>query len=207
MPRFEHLWRHVIINTHSSWLHGDARGFRTRKHRIHSTGDYKNPPPAGEHAGLYIYQDGKSRMEVHIGYGERAIIGRAFVAYLREKGYTVLAVAITKMHGHALVEVPRELARVKQIIGQAKRFSSRAVEKQMPGSVWSAGGQYKPVTDRDHCENTHDYIIFERARRPGRGLFAMLLWMECTSAVARKFSASQIRGGVPLGTLAELAPA
>jgi hypothetical protein len=48
------MWRHVIISTRRSWLHGDAREFRSRRHRIHSLGDYRNIPPAGEHAGLTI---------------------------------------------------------------------------------------------------------------------------------------------------------
>jgi hypothetical protein len=45
------LWRHVIINTFCTWLHSDERGFRSRKHRIHSSGDYRRRPPKGEHAG------------------------------------------------------------------------------------------------------------------------------------------------------------
>ena len=96
MPRFQHLWRHVIINTRNSWLHGDERSFRSRKHRIHSSGDYKKRPPPGEHLELNLYHGGKSSPEVHIEYAERAVIGRAFVAYLREKGYKVLSVAVTK---------------------------------------------------------------------------------------------------------------
>ena len=45
-------WRHVVIGTLRSWNFGDERGFRSRGHRIHSSGDYKNPPPRGEHAKL-----------------------------------------------------------------------------------------------------------------------------------------------------------
>src|SRR5262249_17500638 len=51
MPAEGKLWRHVIISTLNSWLPGDPRGFRAVNHKIHSSGDYKNPPP-GEHAGL-----------------------------------------------------------------------------------------------------------------------------------------------------------
>ena len=56
MPRPGMMWRHVIISTRRSWLHGDGRGFRSRGHRIHSSGDYKDPPPEGEHSGLLEYQ-------------------------------------------------------------------------------------------------------------------------------------------------------
>jgi hypothetical protein len=38
-------WFHAIITTYGAWLDGDARGFRTRHHREHVEGDYKNPPP------------------------------------------------------------------------------------------------------------------------------------------------------------------
>ncbi|HEX3314753.1 MAG TPA: hypothetical protein VHR72_07680 [Gemmataceae bacterium] len=31
------------LSTYGSWLPGNPRGFRSRKHRIHSSGDYKNP--------------------------------------------------------------------------------------------------------------------------------------------------------------------
>ena len=46
-------WQHVILGTRCSWMHGDRRGFRDRGHRIHSSGDYKNPPPAGEYDRLH----------------------------------------------------------------------------------------------------------------------------------------------------------
>src|SRR5947207_10093448 len=48
----ETAWIHVVVGTYRSWDFGDERGFRSRKHRIHSSGDYKNPPPKREHEGL-----------------------------------------------------------------------------------------------------------------------------------------------------------
>ncbi len=53
MPTPGKCWWHNILSTHGSWLPGNPRGFRSRNHRIHSSGDYKNPPPLGEHAGLH----------------------------------------------------------------------------------------------------------------------------------------------------------
>jgi hypothetical protein len=52
MPLIRRCWRHIIVNTKNTWFHGDDRAVRDRDHRIHSSGDYKNPPPEGEHAGL-----------------------------------------------------------------------------------------------------------------------------------------------------------
>ena len=40
-------WFHFMTSTYGSWLYGDPRGFRTRHHREHVDGDYKNPPPLG----------------------------------------------------------------------------------------------------------------------------------------------------------------
>src|SRR3954468_9029001 len=37
-------WYHCMGNTYGTWLPGDPRGFRTRLHREHVEGDYRNPP-------------------------------------------------------------------------------------------------------------------------------------------------------------------
>jgi hypothetical protein len=60
IPNIPLRWRHIVCNTKCSWLPGDDRGFRSREHRIHSSGDYKNPPPKNEHEGLRRYQEEKS---------------------------------------------------------------------------------------------------------------------------------------------------
>src|SRR4051812_48633870 len=140
MPVPGKMWRHVIISTRGSWLHGDARGFRDRKHRIHSSGDYKNPPPVEEHAGLHRYMKEKSSGEVHIPRSCRPLIGRAIIAESNELGHRVLAVAVNKTHAHAVTELPSGVREVRAIVGEAKRVSSRAVKDKLPGSVWGAGG-------------------------------------------------------------------
>ena len=43
------VWYHVVLSTYGSWLYGDKRGFRTRHHREHVDGDYKNPPSLGKY--------------------------------------------------------------------------------------------------------------------------------------------------------------
>ena len=48
------LWYHVQFSTFGTWLRGDERGFRDHDHRLHSSGDYRNPPPPGEHEGLRL---------------------------------------------------------------------------------------------------------------------------------------------------------
>src|SRR5258706_1855971 len=119
MPAAGKKWRHVIINTRSSWLHGDPRGFRDRDHRTHSSGDYRRPPPRGEHGGLYNHRQRHAGPEVHLPHALRPMIGRAMLAYLAACEHRVLAVAVTKVHAHVLVELPNNILRIRDIVGQA----------------------------------------------------------------------------------------
>ena len=162
MPRPGLRWRHNVINTKGTWLHGDSRGFRSRGHRIHSSGDYNNPPPRGEHTNLHAYMKGKSKGEVTIPYALRAMVGRAIVEALKEMGYRVLAVSVGKVHSHQLVELPNDLPHIRRIVGELKRKSSRAVKKALPGAVWAEGGQPEPVYDPDHQKNAFDYILYKQ---------------------------------------------
>jgi REP element-mobilizing transposase RayT len=151
-------WRHVIVNTKCSWLHGDERGFRSRHHRIHSSGDYKNPPPREEHEGLRKYHQKRSGKPVTIDYDVRAVVVRAFVEKLRQLGYRVVVVSVSGRHVHALVELPDDRAQVRYIIGMCKQRASHALRQVLPGSIWAEGGEYKLVKDDEHHENTFNYI-------------------------------------------------
>jgi hypothetical protein len=162
MPDPGMLWRHVIVNTLGTWLHGDERGFRSRKHRIHSAGDYRDPPPPGEHAGLHEYHQARSCGEVTLEHALRPTVGGALLARLLERHYRVLALAVGKVHAHALVELPEGLSAVKSIIGDAKRRSSRAVRDQLPGSIWAAGGTFKIVESDAHLLAANDYILYDQ---------------------------------------------
>src|SRR5437867_9298712 len=55
MPAPQRAWWHSQFSTYCAWLPGDKRGFRSGGHRIHSSGHYKKPPLAEEHAGLREY--------------------------------------------------------------------------------------------------------------------------------------------------------
>src|SRR5204862_5246205 len=48
-------WYHVTNHVYGSWLRGDPRGWRSRHHREHVDGDYKNPPPKGKYDALLEY--------------------------------------------------------------------------------------------------------------------------------------------------------
>jgi REP element-mobilizing transposase RayT len=152
----------VVINRLNSWHHGDQRGFRSRGHRIHSSGDYKNRPPAGEHEGLKQYQSEISGEPIDISAALRACVGQTIVAALLGMNNRILAASVGDRHSHIVVEMPIDLPAVKRIFGQAKRKSSRSVKDRLPGSVWGAVGTYKWVKDREHLENAVDYVLYEQ---------------------------------------------
>ena len=159
MPRPGMMWRHVIISTRRSWLHGDPRGFRSRGHRIHSSGDYRDPPPAGEHEGLLKYQNTRLRGPViKIPKHLRREVGFALLRVVLRAGFRVLVIAVTRKHAHVLGELPKSRRVVKQIVGKWKTARTSAVRKELPGSVWGEGGKYKPVKNRAHLRSAFKYI-------------------------------------------------
>jgi REP element-mobilizing transposase RayT len=158
MAQVATIWRHVIVNTLYSWLHGDPRGFRDHDHRIHSSGDYKNPPPPGEHAGLHRWARERSGTPAFLAPALRPTIASAFAAELNDNGWTVLAVSVSDTHLHALAKLPEDRALTRRVVGEAKKVASRLVRREMPGRIWSAGGTYKPVRTRSHLFETFEYI-------------------------------------------------
>ena len=158
MPQPGKCWRHIIIGTHGSWLPGSPKGWRSRAHRVHSSGDYKSPPPEEEHAGLYAYNIARCPDAVTIPEAIRSIIGRAFCKELGANRCHTLVIAIAGQHCHVLSELPNNLSETKSIIGHAKRESSRAVKAEMPGKVWAAGGKFIRINDRGYQRRVFDYI-------------------------------------------------
>src|SRR3954452_9817242 len=152
-------WRHVMVNTHCTWLPGSAKGFRNRRHRIHSSGDYKHPPPAGEHKGLREYNQLRAAKPLEIPPKLREKIGRSFVKRLRDEGYTVLAVSVSAEHVHALVLLPDHRATVRRIVGRCKQYGTRAARPTLRGQLWADGGEFKLFLERSHELNVYEYIL------------------------------------------------
>ena len=144
MPQPGLRWHLVTINTFGTWLHGSPRGFRSRRHRIHSAGDYRSPPPPGEHAGLFRYRKERSRPPVTLTHALKPIVAIALRRWLIDAGYRVLAVSVCFDHAHLLVELPEGRRQIRAVIGSAKKFASRAIRHELPGTVWSAGCDSRP---------------------------------------------------------------
>ncbi|HLL91199.1 MAG TPA: hypothetical protein VK324_18015 [Tepidisphaeraceae bacterium] len=151
--------RHISITTKRAWLHGSPNGFRSRRHRIQSSGDYKNPPPPGEHAGLLRYHRERSGDVGEIPRHLRAPVGRALVEELGRQGYAPLAAAIGARHGHVLVELPDDLRAIYRILGEAKSASAHAARPEITGGLWAARGGPKPVDNERHYVNAYWYVL------------------------------------------------
>jgi REP element-mobilizing transposase RayT len=151
-------WHHVIIGSRCSWLHGDSRGFRSREHRIHSSGDYKNRPPKIEHAGLRRYHQRRSGKPVNFRTDVCILILREFVCKMRTLRFEIIACSIGKRHLHALTELPLNYQEMKRAIGKCKQKSSHAVRKILPGIIWAEGNEFNRIKDRGHLHNAYDYI-------------------------------------------------
>ncbi len=159
MPKPAMRWRHVTLGTHNSWLPGEPRGFRSFDHKLHSSGDYKNPPPKGEHAGLHSYSKRISGAAVVLPVECRPFVGQEILQKLQDDGYQVLALAVAGMHTHIQVELPDDLPTIRRIIGNCKRAASHAIRELLPGRVWVRDGGYKPIDDAEHQRNVFHYIL------------------------------------------------
>lgn len=150
------LWAHVIAGTLGSWLPGDPRGFRSRRHRVHSSGDYRNPPPAGEHAGLHRHALSCSADAVRIPADLRARVGRAMLGKLHDSGVPVGALAVGSNHVHALIAVGDSDA--VGPFGRAKQHASKAVSTDLPGKLWARSSHVVRVKNTGQLASTVQYI-------------------------------------------------
>lgn len=158
MARDERVWFHAIVSTYGAWLFGDARGFRTRHHREHVEGDYKQRPPKGRYAS----QEKRSRESlkqepVVIPPPLRRFVGEALHEKLTGLGAWVLIEAVSGQHVHMLVKLPPRF--VRTWIGKAKMHTSFVLKKhQWHGKVWGVRCRAERVRDRAHQQNAFGYI-------------------------------------------------
>jgi REP element-mobilizing transposase RayT len=158
-------WYHVNGNTYGTWLPGDPRGWRTKGHKRHVEGDYRNPPPPGTDAGLLAYsQELLKQPPVHLPGDMRKLAGQALVDMLMELEAQVLAVSVGGQHFHLLARFP--IRSVKQVVGQAKRHAAFTCrDRGFQGRIWASSTKVTPVSDRSHQVNVFHYIT----RHEGEG--------------------------------------
>ncbi len=159
MPLPGRLWYQIILNTRCTWLHGDPRGFRSTNKRITSNGDYRHPPPQGEHADLHRYHQKRSTAPVRIPRQLFPHIGHKLIEKIHAQGHRLLVVSVDAVHVHLLVELPRERKRIKHLVGLWKQAASHAVRHEMPGRLWAEDCDPEPMNDQAHQRNTFYYIL------------------------------------------------
>jgi hypothetical protein len=165
MPHPGKAWWRVDIGTYRSWLPGSARGFRSHDHRIHSTGDYRNPPPQHEHAGLRRYHQSHSSSAILIPRELRLIIATSIAEVLRSAGHEVIVVSSADQHAHIVAELPVDKRRFNQLIGTAKCRSSLTVRKWLPGRVWGHDDRHDMLRTRSYQLNAFRYVRDKQGRQ------------------------------------------
>jgi hypothetical protein len=153
------MWYHVVASTYGAWLYGDPRGFRTRHHREHVEGDYKNPPPPGRYADLERQsRESLKCPPVILPRHLREVVGRAIIERLTGLGALVVCISVSGQHIHLLAKM--RIRGARWMMGKAKRhvwFVLR--DKGWVGKVWGKGCKPTPVRDRAHQLNVYRYIM------------------------------------------------
>ena len=159
-----HHWYHITGSTYGTWLPGDPRGYRTRHHREHVEGDYKNPPPKG--AGTSRHDHAKAllkRPPVVLAPPSRRLACDSMAEALQCHDVQPAAIAVSATHYHILAQFPEDNPR--KLTGIAKKRSARALSEQghIPeGGAWAARSRAHPINDEQHLHTAHNYILRHR---------------------------------------------
>jgi hypothetical protein len=158
-PPSHFIWFHLVLSTYGSWLPGDPRGFRTRHHREHVEGDYKNPPPAGKYEARHSRSQRLFKLPPVVFKSKwREIIGRALVGRLQLLGGFVLCIAVAGKHAHILAKLPSGDAR--EPCGLAKKHAwFEARDRGWTGEMWALRPKIIRIRTRGHQLNAYHYIL------------------------------------------------
>jgi REP element-mobilizing transposase RayT len=153
-------WYHCITTTYGAWLRGDPRGFRTRHHREHVDGDYKNPPPHGLYAKEFARSvQSLKQPSVTLGKPLRRIAGEAFREKLTERGAFIVCIAVSGQHVHVLAKIPRGV-KPRFLMGLGKKNSNfKLKERGWEGKLWAKRGRDLRIKDRKHQLSVYRYIL------------------------------------------------
>ncbi len=148
---------HAICTYYGQWLPGDQRGWRSRDHRVHSSGDYMNPPPCDEHERLRHHARlVMSDAPVRLAPREYPMIGRFFLTKLLKTGSSVRCLSAGSTHVHLLFD--SVAIDVVEELGRAKQFASLKYTGRR-GRFWGRGAKIIVVDDVDHARRVWRYIL------------------------------------------------
>jgi REP element-mobilizing transposase RayT len=160
-------WYHITIHVYGSWLRGDPRGWRSRHHREHVDGDYRNPPPSCKYDNLYELSKALMKRDpVPIAEELRQLIANALAEKLRQDGIEVVIISVDAKHVHILARVRDHNPR--HWVGRAKKHASHSVRQHglrtEAGGLWAKRCHPEPIADRRHEVRTAGYI-FDHSKR------------------------------------------
>jgi hypothetical protein len=175
-------WFHIIVCTYGSWLHGDKRGWRTRHHREHVEGDYRNPPDETDYARpLHRTLDLMSRAPVRLDAELHPVVCRMLADALIRQQVELIELSVSASHVHGLMRftplgAPDEAWRSpRMIVGVAKGRVAHDLAKQKlvaSGGVWGKRCKVAPIADREHQVTVVNYI--RRHEREGAAIWTKL---------------------------------
>ena len=177
-------WYHVVGNTYGTWLRGDPRGWRARHHREHCQGDYKTPPPFGQHAEKYeLSKRLMKRQRIILTRTQQLIACHEIVDTLRFHSVEVIDACVTPKHYHILARfrplagheyLPRfhipgarndapisKIRTPRHLVGIAKKQSAKRLTREnlvRSGGIWGVRCKPKPISDRAHQLRVAHYI-------------------------------------------------
>ena len=151
-------WYHINGTTYGTWQPGDPRGWRSKKHKRHVEGDYRNPPPPGAHGGLLEYSmDHMSQQPVRLERHELRIAGEALVAMLLHQGVEVLVLSIDEFHFHGLARFADNVVRPR--VGRTKKHATFMLQNAgREERVWQTSNYPKAIRNRRHQLEVFRYI-------------------------------------------------
>jgi REP element-mobilizing transposase RayT len=152
-------WYHCILTAYGHWLPGDQRGYRTRNHREHIEGDYKNPPPPSTFA-TNLHDHAESLMKfppTRFNPNDRDPIGNLILQSLSIQKIPLAALAVCPTNIHLLLQPPTD--RVKSILGKCKQNITRNYPPPEDHTWWAEDSAPKPINDSAHFTNARQYIL------------------------------------------------
>ena len=157
-------WFHCMFNTYGTC--GDPRGFRTRHHREHVDGDYKNPPPNGKYDKLYKQSKRlMNRESVHIASDRQQFVLDEVCGKLVLLGVQIIAAILDDHHLHLLARF--EDRQPRRWIGMAKKHAShmcRGFPDYQAGGLWGKRCECLPIERQSHQRETFFYLLEHHLR-------------------------------------------
>jgi hypothetical protein len=153
-------------NTKGTWLPGDPKGFRTRHHREHVEGDYKNRPQKGKYDAQWKRSKELMTCEpVYLDVAQRQRAVEEYVRSFKKWRIDLRILSIDRVHTHGLLRVRNHNPR--HWVGLAKKESSAYMKRDglaPDGGLWAVRCKCLPITDRAHFDHVVDYIHDHEAR-------------------------------------------